>query len=468
MIAGGNTGEAVFGAYMATVYAGGRRAFEDSEHVFSFAFFTGIIATTVSASVGVLTLTAAELLPTVDFWNVWSTWWIGDVAGAMIVTPAILAWANNWRLRWRVDRAVEFAAICLAVLIASQLIFTRFFELLHDYPLASVALPLIAWATIRFSLRETATIIALFSSLALFGTLQGYGPFIDISESLNNALLRTQIFLCINAVTFQLLSVVVESHRKKVEELRDADRKKDLFIATLAHELRNPLAPVVSYLELLQLPSVPEEEKRHALSGITTGVHRITQLLDDLLDIARVRLGRVRLEKKRIDFCSVVTRSVESTRPLFEEKRHTLRVYIPSHPLWVVADPLRMEQVIVNVLTNAAKYTDPGGVVGVVIDASKDVAQVAVHDSGRGIHKEQLKNIFDLYNQGDNGNERQNRIGGGMGIGLRLAKVFIEAHGGFITASSKGPRHGSVFTIAIPLAQHEDSPAESVDGLLKT
>lgn len=229
--------------------------------------------------------------------------------------------------------------------------------------------------------------------------------------------------------------------------LREADRVKDEFLAMLAHELRNPLAPIRNALHILKLPAVNGALLDQAREMAERQVQHMARLLDDLLDVSRISRGRIELRREVIEVAPLVQRCVEAVRSLFDERRHQLQVSLPAEPVWLEGDPTRLEQVITNLLNNAAKYTDPGGLVRLTGTRDDGGLVLRVRDTGIGIAPEVLPHIFDLFVQGE---RRLDRSQGGVGIGLTLVKRLVELHGGTVQAASAGPDRGSEFTVRLP------------------
>lgn len=229
--------------------------------------------------------------------------------------------------------------------------------------------------------------------------------------------------------------------------LREADRRKDEFLAMLAHELRNPLAAVKSGVSLLEM-GVSEEKVAWTIPMIGRQVDQLTHLIDDLLDVSRITRGKIQLRRESLDLKEVVDRAVAAARVLFVERRHDLRVELDSSPIPVSADPTRLEQIFVNLLTNAAKYTDEGGHIDLTIGRGDGCVTVSITDDGIGMSPETLERIFDLFAQADRSLDRSR---GGLGIGLTLVKLLVEMHDGRVFATSQGLGKGSRFTVTLPL-----------------
>jgi PAS domain S-box-containing protein len=231
--------------------------------------------------------------------------------------------------------------------------------------------------------------------------------------------------------------------------LREADQRKDLFLATLAHELRNPLAPIRTAAQILASPNLAPPQFQWALSVIQRQVGHMALLLDDLLDIARITRGKLELKKTLVRLSDVFDSAVEAAHPLIDSRKHHLTITLPAENLTIEADPLRLSQVLSNLLTNAAKYTDPGGHIDLSASVHEGALWLSVKDDGIGIAPEALTRIFEMFSQIDGVSSRSD---GGLGIGLSLVKGLLELHGAEIDAHSDGPGHGSTFTVRFPLA----------------
>jgi signal transduction histidine kinase/DNA-binding response OmpR family regulator len=247
-------------------------------------------------------------------------------------------------------------------------------------------------------------------------------------------------------------------------ELQQADRQKNEFLSMLAHELRNPLAPIRNANEVLYHKGHEPGRVRWAQGVIDRQLTHLVRLVDDLLDVSRLTLGKIRLAAERVELEGVLTQAVEAVRPLVDQSRHRLEVSFPDRPVWVQGDPARLIQVFANLLNNAAKYTDPGGTIWLALAAGPDPAdgeapapafcEVRVRDTGVGIAPELLPTVFELFIQA---NRSLDRSQGGLGVGLTLVRRLVELHGGAVEARSDGADRGSEFVVRLPLVP---APAE--------
>ncbi len=247
---------------------------------------------------------------------------------------------------------------------------------------------------------------------------------------------------------------------QRVSSLEQAEKRKNSFIATLGHELRNPLSALVTAVELLRHFTPETDDSRFAFSSIDRQVTAMRRLIDDLLDVAGIRAGKIELKKQCISLVDIIKAAMTTCRPIFDERTHELRLILSTGALTVEADPDRLQQVFVNLLQNAAKYTEHGGSVFVNLYAEGNEAIVKVEDTGIGISPEMLPRIFDLFTQAEFASGR-----GGLGIGLSVVKDLVTLHGGSVQVLSDGLGKGSTFIVRLPLAGDGKNRPNSPDGV---
>jgi len=263
-------------------------------------------------------------------------------------------------------------------------------------------------------------------------------------------------------------SRLLKALKERAEALTEADRRKDEFLAMLAHELRNPLAGIVNALHVLDEMDQESSPRKRLRTIVSRQAGNLTRMVDDLLDVSRITHGKIELRREPVNLVAIVQQAVETIRPLMESRGHTLETWTPDEALCVEADRTRLEQIIANLLNNAAKYTEPGGLIQLTVEREGAQAVVRIRDTGVGISPDLLPHIFDLFTQANRTSERAE---GGLGIGLTLVRRLIEMHDGSIEAHSPGLGHGSEFTVRLPLvygshtAVPRTSPAEVVDIL---
>jgi signal transduction histidine kinase/CheY-like chemotaxis protein len=462
-IATGNTLEAVCGAWLINRYAGGTHVFDRPQGVFKFAL-AAILSTLISPIFGVTSLALSGLAGWANYAAIWATWWLGDAAGDLVVTPLILLWGSKSERRWSRRDAVEVGVLLLLLFVLSELIFGGWNSLsIHNYPFSFVCGPIMIWTAFRFTQRETATGIFILSAVAIWGTLHGFGPF--IMETENQSLLTLQAWTAVLTITALGLSAAMTERRRIEKTLQQqksaveaANRTKDNFLAMLSHELRTPLTPVITALDTLETSPASAEESREALAMIRRNVELESQLIDDLLDLTRIAKDKLRLSFDIIDAHRAISNVVEICRPEAVLKNLRVHVNLRAGAHHVSADTAKFQQIIWNLLKNAVKFTQENG--EIVISSENPVPQtlhLSVHDTGVGIEPDLMGRIFDPFEQGNRSVERGF---GGLGLGLAISKSLAQAHGGALVARSEGRNRGSTFTFSMPtVSPRQEIPA---------
>jgi signal transduction histidine kinase len=274
-------------------------------------------------------------------------------------------------------------------------------------------------------------------------------------EIFNRSLQRANSEL--EAANRSLQSEIGERARAE-EALKEADRHKDEFLAMLAHELRNPLAPIHNAVELMRMKPLEDPQLNWAREVIARQLTSLTRLVDDLLDVSRITRGKINLTRQSIELEGLISRAVETVQPLFDEHHHQLTLELPDSSIKVFGDPTRLSQVIANVLGNAAKYTDEGGQISLTTKVRANDVEICIRDNGIGIRQDLLPYVFELFTQLD---RHDGRTQGGLGIGLALVQRLVQMHGGEVSATSEGPGKGSEFVIRLPLLRREADPVEA-------
>ncbi|MGH8320002.1 MAG: response regulator [Steroidobacteraceae bacterium] len=240
------------------------------------------------------------------------------------------------------------------------------------------------------------------------------------------------------------------------QALKEADRHKDEFLAMLAHELRNPLAPIHNAVELMRLKPLNDPQLNWARDVIARQLTSLTRLVDDLLDVSRITRGKINLTREAVELEGLIARAVETVHPLLNDRRHELTLELPEPGVMIFGDPTRLTQAIANVLGNAAKYTDTGGKIALTTAVKQADVEIRVRDNGIGIRPEMLPHVFELFTQLD---RNDGRTQGGLGIGLALVRQLVQMHGGSVSAVSDGPGKGSEFAIRLPVLREEADAA---------
>ncbi|HWM69981.1 MAG TPA: MASE1 domain-containing protein [Steroidobacteraceae bacterium] len=476
-IAIGNTLEALVGATLLqrVGFLPSMRRLHDVASLFLLA---ACLSTMVSATIGVITVCLGGTTSWHDFTSLWSTWWIGDAIGNLVTAPFVFVWADQARNRWRLQRLAEGMLLLFSMGFLSLAVFVDHGSEV-PYPVHYLIFPAVIWAALRLGQHATATLV--FGSLAvtIVATIAGRGPF--VTTNLGASLLQVALFMAVVAVTGLFLgAATAERNRaerrrsedyarlrsseerlaRQAEELAAADRRKDEFLAVLGHELRNPLAPLQNGLELLALGANDQALVTHSRQLMERQLRHLVRLVDDLLDVARIRSGKIVLELERVELAPMITSAVELARPLIDSRNHELHVVLPPAPLWTDADKIRLPQLLANLLNNSAKYTDEGGSITLSVAQLESQIVVNVRDTGIGMDAESLANVFELFAQAAG---PAHAVQGGLGVGLSLARSIAELHGGVLTAHSEGLGKGSQFILELPAAQ---APAIRADATL--
>ena len=294
------------------------------------------------------------------------------------------------------------------------------------------------------------------------------GIFTDRSERLVAGIASQAAIAIDNARLFQAAQQEIAERRRaeaklreSEEALRDADRRKDEFLATLAHELRNPLAPIRNAVEILRLTEADPTAAASARQLLERQLKQLVRLIDDLLDVSRITQGRLELRKEKLDLALALRMAVETSRPLIESRQHTLHVSAQPETFFVDADATRIAQVFANLLNNSAKYSPPGSSISARIAREGDYALITVADNGVGIPQTMLARVFEMFERVDRdpGSHQE-----GLGIGLTLVRRLVDLHGGTVIAHSEGLNCGSTFIVKLPLAQTSSLPGEVVEA----
>lgn len=452
----GNTLESIAAVFLLR-YLGFTNSFSHLRDTLSFVLAC-IVSPLISASIGVFALNMAGVVPAQELMAAWVAWVVGDTVGAIVIAPLLLVWLRELDRPESTWESLEQIASWALVGIVTYVIFwTGFARELLPFPYP-VLIPM-AWVAVRTGLRGTTIATFILASVAIGGVLAGNGVLSNVSE-VTHGLFVTQLFVATFAVIFLAFSSVVEERHETYGSLRDyveklehalrrirgEDKAKTEFIAVLAHELRNPLAPVLSTLEMMKLEHAGDQKTLESVKSMHRHIGSMGRLLDDLLDIARISRKKYKLERVAVHLQAVVQQSVETVDELFKARDHSLVLSVPQEDIWFEADPIRIEQIIVNLLNNAAKYTERGGTIRLTCRAQNDELTICVEDNGIGLAPDTLKRIFEPFLQAIDGKSGS----AGLGIGLSLTKRLVELHGGTIFASSRGLGHGSSFTVTLP------------------
>ncbi|HEY6484197.1 MAG TPA: MASE1 domain-containing protein [Steroidobacteraceae bacterium] len=470
-IAAGNTLEALVGAALLQ-RVGFQPSLRRLHDVASIFLLGACLSTLVSATIGVLSLCLTGTARWSTFSSLWSMWWIGDAIGNLVTAPFLFVWADQARHGWRLQRLPEAIALLGAMLMLSVAVFVDHGTSI-PYPVHYLIFPAVLWAALRLGQHAAALLVFGAMLVTIVATLEGRGPFVTPDIGAN--LLQVAIFMAVVSVTGLFLgAATAERNRaerrrsedyarlrqseerlaRQAEELAAADRRKDEFLAVLGHELRNPLAPLQNGLQLLALGGSNQELLSHARQLMERQLRHLVRLVDDLLDVARIRSGKIVLELRRVALADMVESAVELARPVIDARHHELEIVLPRETLWVDADRIRLPQLLANLLNNAAKYTDEHGRITLTAARRARHVTVSVRDTGIGMTAAALNGVFELFAQAGS----THAVQGGLGVGLSLARSIAELHNGVLTANSEGPGSGSEFVLQLPLTAAPSAP----------
>lgn len=461
-IAVGNTLEAVVGATLLHRY-GFRCSLERRRDVIALTVCSAILSTTVSATLGVLSLSFSGAATWSDFGTLWWTWWLGDAIGSLVVSPLLLIGATSLREPRMQKRPVESAIFVSVVAIMSYLVLGGGAG--SPQELKYLIFPFFVWSALRLGQLPTALGIALAASFVVhwfYSVSNVINP-----QILNAKLLLMQSFLGILSVGSLILGAVV-AERERISAERDAlleseqaaradaeriARQKDDFVATLSHELRTPLNGLLGWTQVLRrAPQTGVNEE--GLAAVERCGRALTHLLDDLMDMTRMTTGKMKLRMAPVDLAKVIDDCVEMTRPDAASKEVELKKHIQVR-LVVLGDAARLQQALCNLISNAVKFSPAAGRIDITLVKQQDQAVVRIADQGLGIDPGVLPYIFDRFRQADSSTTRRF---GGLGLGLAIVKHIVQLHGGTVSAQSPGPGFGSTFSLQLPL------PAERLNS----
>ena len=448
---------AVIAAVGLRAFAGPSLRFDTLRGMLAFFAFAVLLAPCAAAFAGAGLVTAHN--PATDFWQAWQQWTLSNALTALTLLPVIVIVVHKLDsdvIHVRPARVMEAAVLLIGLVVVDSAVFMSAYDSVTVHPARLYwPLPFLLWAAVRFGPAGISGSLLAVTALTVWGAVERRGPFATMSPDAN--LVELQMFLMAISLPLLVLAALLrqqqttaaalQDSRLQYDHVRESDRRKDEFLAMLGHELRNPLAPIGIALDIMREAPPHSSHVVWAREAIQRQLAQLTRLVDDLLDISRVTLGKIRLRVETLDLATVVTSAVETTRPLIDSFRHELSVSLEAAPVRLRGDAVRLTQVVANLLNNAAKYTEPGGRIEVAVRRERDDVVLSVRDNGVGIAPESLGEIFELFRQAPATRERSP---GGLGVGLTLVKRLVELHGGSVEALSAGPQCGSEIIVRLP------------------
>ena len=449
-IAAGNTLETLAAVWLVNRFANGRHAFDRAGDILRFTFFAGVVATTISPTLGVVSLAVQGFAQWSDFGSIWLTWWLGDVGGALVVAPLLLLWIENPRLHWNQARALEAVVLFVTLIAVGQLVFGMPTTAgLKGHPLAFLCMPVLGWAAFRFDQRTASTALFVLSIVAVTGTLRATAP-LERWE-LNQALLMLQVFMAVAAVTMLTFASLVaegvradQEVRAASEELRGAMNELETFNHSISHDLRTPVGAVLNYSALIEedYGTQLDEKGVRMVRGIRASAESAAGLLDQLVQLGWA--GRERRERLLVDMTALardvqaelVAAGAEAEQVHFEVRE------LP--PVWGSAALLRC--VMRNLFSNSIKYTRGRPERRVRVEGAAGARENAywITDNGIGFDPALAEAVFQPFRRFAHGDRYE-----GSGLGLAIAARIVRRHGGRIWGESDGV-NGARFCFTIP------------------
>jgi signal transduction histidine kinase len=458
-IACGNTLEAVAGAWLVTRFAHGRRAFLRATDVFRYILLAGSLATAISATVGTLTLMSCGLLQKPVFGDAWLTWWMGDMAGAVLVGPFILVWAAKPTVEIGINRAVEGLILLISLLVVSALNFSNMFQMGEKhYPLAFLFFPLLAWAAVRFEAKGAVAFVSVICCLAINGTLHGLGTFAVVGR--NGSLLMLQMFICVATLSALVLAAAVTERKTAEDEVRNlnqelekrvqdrtaqlegTNKELEAFCYSVSHDLRAPLRTIRGFSEVLMEQYKPQLDARGQdyLRRTCDAGLQMDKLIEDLLKLSR--LARSDVQRAEIDLSAIVQ---QIATELERGEPNRMVEFAISPGIMANGDERLLRTVIDNLLRNAWKFTKKQPNTRIEFGRENgDSKAYFVRDNGVGFDMQYAGKLFGVFQRLHSATEF-----GGSGVGLAIVQRVINRHGGKVWVEAK-VNCGATFYFTLP------------------
>ena len=466
-IAIGNTMEALVGTYLLQKVPDFRRELDRVRDVLAFMFLAAALSTLIAATIGVTTLLAFDLIPPAGYGETWLAWWLGDAIGIILVAPLILAWLE-WKPRIRIARISESLGLASVIALTSFVVFGA--EPGHEGVARAreyMLFPPLVWAALRFGPRGAVTSTAFTTAIAIVYTAMGQGPF--ARGDLHDSLLSLQLFAGIAGATFLVLGASMAERRRTARDLdtarelaESANKAKSGFLAVVSHELRTPLNAIMGYVDLLllEIAGPLTVNQRGILERIRQSQRHLLSLIEDMLGFAQVEAGRLSFVLQDVNVRHSIEAVEHIVNPETSKKALTLRVSEIDPSLFVHADPDRLRQILLNLVTNAVKFTEPGGIIQIDAERVGNSVTIKVADTGIGISEQNLAHVFDPFFQVDQGGTRKHP---GVGLGLSIVRDIVLAMNGDVAIESTAGK-GTIVSISLPVAGSAMRKQEASDS----
>jgi signal transduction histidine kinase/CheY-like chemotaxis protein len=459
VIAVGNTLESLIAHHLLKL-SSSTNIFSEARKFFTF-LMIALVACTVSASIGTLTIFSGKMFTGYDFFSLWGTWWMGDFSGMIILAPLLLTWFSKEKsfkpvfYPWVIAATFVLVAAYILIVLGGLTDHTIFKNRVYHFFL------LLIWCSFCMNLRQLSVVILMTALGAIYYTINGTGPFIEATQ--NESLLAIQFFLCIVCITAMLLSITLHERKLSEEYLRKVNtelentkaelvrsmNEKDRFVANMSHEIRTPMNAIIGFTDLMLTTPLNPEQKQYTQAVRNSGDNLLI-IINDILDFSRIRSGKVEFEQTSFSLNRIMTDLLEQVFPRTLDKKILLHLHVDDKiPEYLIGDPTRLNQILLNLVSNAVKFTEKGRVdVRIIITEQSDDAIVlsfTVEDTGIGIRESRIPRIFDAFTQENNETTRKY---GGSGLGLTIVKQLVELQGGIINVTSEVNK-GTIFTFSL-------------------
>lgn len=445
-IATGNTLEAVVGAYALMHFVRFQMTLEKTSCVLKLIAVAAVFSTLLGATIGPLSLWAGGVISAPQYFPTWQAWWIGDMLGALVVTPLILTWSEWRQTSFNLAKIAEIFSLVVLLIFVSLFIFWNLFGIADHEPVGFLIFPCMIWAAFRFGVRGVTLATLLVSALAIAGTYQGFGPFAKVRAS--DSLLMLQLFMGVLATTSLLLASLM--HERTAAAQREEKLKKDFFY-TISHELKSPLAIIKGVVREMKDSSENRQEREEMIAMIDRNADWLTRLVNNLLDFSRLESEEIFSRFRRISIPSLLNQALKDFGETARERKVVVHVNVPSALPEIFGEPQLLGVVFANLLSNALRFAKSRVSVTAALRQELPrgtVLLVSVCDDGPGIPQEDLERVFEKFERISHPSPWKEYKG--TGLGLAIAKKIVELHRGKIWAESF-PGGETSFYVRLPV-----------------